>query len=187
VTGEPGIGKTSVVQAFLDTVPAQVATEAPLVGQGQCIDQHGEGEAYLPLLEALDRLARGPKGQWVLEQLQQYAPTWLVQMPWLLPSSDLAYDPQLLAANSARMLREFCVLLESLAADTPLVLWLEDLHWSDAATINLLDAMARRQSSSRILVVATYRPVDAAILDAPVRQLKQSLEQRNSATELPLE
>ena len=187
VTGEPGIGKTSLVKAFLDTISAQVAGETPLVGQGQGIDQHGEGEAYLPLLEALDRLARGPKGQLVLEQLQHYAPTWLIQMPWLLPSSDPAYDPQLLTATSARMLREFCVLLESLAADTPVVLWLEDLHWSDAATINLLDAMARRESSSRILVVATYRPVDAAILAAPVCQLKQSLVQHNSAIELPLE
>ena len=187
VTGEPGIGKTSVVQAFLDTIPAQLAGEAPLIGQGQCIDQHGEGEAYLPLLEALDRLARGPKGEWVLEQLQHFAPTWLMQMPWLLPSPDLAYDPQLLAATSARMLREFCVLLESLASEIPLVLWLDDLHWSDHATIDLLDALARRQESSRILVVASYRPVDAAIADAPVRQLKRSLVQQNSAIELPLE
>ena len=187
VTGEPGIGKTSVVQAFLDNLPAQVASEAPLIGLGQCIDQHGEGEAYLPILEALDRLARGPKGQLVLEQLQHYAPTWLIQMPWLLPSPDLAYDPQLLAATSTRMLREFCVFLESLAAETPLVLWLEDLHWSDQATIDLLGALAHRQESSRILVVASYRPVDAAILDAPVRQLKQSLVQHNSAIELSLE
>jgi DNA-binding winged helix-turn-helix (wHTH) protein/tetratricopeptide (TPR) repeat protein len=187
VTGEPGIGKTSLVQAFLDTLPVQQGSAAPMIGRGQCIDQHGEGEAYLPILEALDRLARGPRGEWVQEQLQRYAPTWLIQMPWLLPSPDLAYDPQLLAATSTRMLREFCVLLESLATESPLLLWLEDLHWSDQATIDLLDALARRPEPSRLLVVASYRPVDAAILDAPVRQLKQSLLQQESATELALE
>ena len=187
VTGEPGIGKTSLVKSFLDTLAAQEESAAPLIGRGQCIDQHGGGEAYLPILEALDRLARGPGGEFVQQQLQRYAPTWLLEMPWLPSSPDLAHEPQLLAATSARMLRELCVLLESLAAETPLILWLEDLHWGDQATIDLLDAIARRLESSCILVLASYRPVDAAILDAPVSQLKQSLLQQNRATELTLE
>jgi DNA-binding winged helix-turn-helix (wHTH) protein/tetratricopeptide (TPR) repeat protein len=187
VTGEPGIGKTSLVQEFLNRLSATEGVAEPLIGQGQCIDQHGEGEAYLPILEALDQLARGQRGEWVQEQIKHYAPTWLVQMPWLLPSIEAAYDPQLLAATSTRMLREFCVLLEALATETSLVLWLEDLHWSDQATIDLLNALARRRGASRILILASFRPVDAAILDAPVRQLKQSLAQQNSASELALE
>ncbi len=53
VAGEPGIGKTSLVNAFLD----QVATSGEnWIGRGQCIEQYGAGEAYLPILEALGRL-----------------------------------------------------------------------------------------------------------------------------------
>ena len=187
VTGEPGIGKTSLVQTFLDSIPIWEGSAAPLIGQGQCIDQHGEGEAYLPILEALDRLARGPDGERAQRQLQRYAPTWLIQLPWLLPHAGPEYDSQLLAATPTRMLREFCVFCEAIAADTPLILWLEDLHWSDHSTIDLLHALARRQEPSRILVVASYRPIDAALLDAPVRQLKQNLVQHDIATELPIE
>lgn len=187
VTGEPGIGKTSLVQAFLENLPVQEEEPDILTGQGQCIDQHGEGEAYLPILEALDRLARGPRGEWVQKQLQRYAPTWLIQMPWLLPSSGLDYDSQLIAATPARMLREFCVFIESLTAEASLILWLEDLHWSDQATIDLLDALARRQEASRLLVLASYRPVDAAILGAAVGHLKQSLLQQQHASELTVE
>ncbi len=185
VTGEPGIGKTSLVREFLGSLAEHPAAR-PLVGWGQCIDQMGEGEPYLPILEALDRLARGPAGAEVREHLRRCAPMWLVQMPWLLPA-DHAYDSQLLAATPTRMLREFCIFLETLAADTPLVLWLEDLHWSDRATINLLDALSRRQESARLLILVSYRPVDAAIRHAPVRQLKQSLLQQGKATELSLE
>ncbi|MEP5763333.1 MAG: AAA family ATPase [Halieaceae bacterium] len=187
ITGEPGIGKTSLVQAFLDSIPPGEGSKTPLIGLGQCIDQHGEGEAYLPILETIDRLARGPNGERVQRQLQRYAPTWLIQLPWLQPSTGPEYDPQLLAATPTRMLREFCVFCEAIAAESPLVLWLEDLHWSDHSTIDLLHALARRQEASHILVVASYRPVDAALLDAPVRALKQTLIQHNTATELPLE
>jgi DNA-binding winged helix-turn-helix (wHTH) protein/tetratricopeptide (TPR) repeat protein len=186
VTGEAGIGKTSLVRQFLDTLPAAATATPFLLGRGQCIDQRGEGEAYLPVLEALDRLARGPAAEMVRTYLQRYAPMWLVQMPWLLPE-DHSYDAQLVAATPARMLREFCVFLEALTADTPLILWLEDLHWADSATTDLLDTLARRQEAARLLVIASYRPVDAAIEGSPVRPLKLSLLQQQQATELELE
>ena len=51
VTGEPGIGKTTLVEAF----QAEAAFERILVARGQCLDQYGAGEPYLPLLEALGR------------------------------------------------------------------------------------------------------------------------------------
>ena len=55
VTGEPGIGKTTVVDAFL----AEAARTGPLrIGRGRCVELHGPGEAYLPLLEAMTRLLR---------------------------------------------------------------------------------------------------------------------------------
>ena len=53
------------------------------IGRGQCIEQYGAGEAYMPVLEALGRLGRlcrEPDGGQLIDQLSQHAPTWLVQM-----------------------------------------------------------------------------------------------------------
>src|SRR6185503_5292833 len=55
VTGEAGIGKTSLVDAFARTIPTDGSIR---VGRGQCLEQYGTGEAYLPLLEAIGRLCR---------------------------------------------------------------------------------------------------------------------------------
>src|SRR5262249_38697493 len=86
VTGEPGIGKTTLVEAFL----AQMAADDKVwIARGQCIGHYGAGEAYLPLLEALGRLCREPGGEHLVELLSQYAPTWLGQMPTLLSGTDL--------------------------------------------------------------------------------------------------
>ena len=59
ITGEAGIGKTTLVDTFV----AQLAGQDPLwLGHGQCIEQYGTGEAYLPLLEALGQMGRSPDG-----------------------------------------------------------------------------------------------------------------------------
>ena len=70
---------------------------------------------------------------------------WLVQMPWLLSATDReALQRELLGATRERMLREMAELLEDLTAQTLLLLVLEDLHWSDTATLDLLAYLARR-------------------------------------------
>ncbi len=84
------------------------------------------------------------------------------------------------------MLREICEALEALTADTPLVLVLEDLHWADLSTVDLLSAMSRRQQPARLLLVATYRPVDVILSDHPVKSVKQELSARRLCHELPL-
>ncbi|MGH7963462.1 MAG: serine/threonine-protein kinase [Candidatus Binatia bacterium] len=58
VTGEPGIGKTTLVDAFLEHVAVRGDIR---VARGQCVEHYGAGEAYLPVLEALGRLCRGPR------------------------------------------------------------------------------------------------------------------------------
>ena len=191
VTGEPGIGKTSLVRTFLDdlvsNLPVDNPSDSPIsVGWGQCIDQHSESEPYFPILEAIDRLARGPRGELVQQSLKKCAPTWFVQFPWML-EPEYSFEWQLIAATPGRMLREFCVFVEALTARVPLILWLEDLHWSDTGTIDLLDALALREENSRLFIIASYRPVDASISGNSVPHLKQSLLQKNLAVELALE
>src|SRR4029434_4113280 len=78
IVGEPGIGKTALVEAFV----AEVAATAEVwVGHGQCIDHYGAGEAYLLVLEAMGRLCPGPAGAPLVAVLRQYAPSWLVHLP----------------------------------------------------------------------------------------------------------
>jgi DNA-binding winged helix-turn-helix (wHTH) protein/predicted ATPase len=164
IAGEAGLGKTTLVETFV----AQVATEpAVRIGHGQCIEQYGTGEAYLPVLEALSRLCRGPAGTGVLAWLRQQAPSWLGQLPAVGADPDRETRPRPGPETTpARMLRELAEALEVLTAAQPLVLIIEDLHWSDRATLEWLAYVARRRDPARLLVLATYRPT-AARLGAP--------------------
>jgi hypothetical protein len=64
VTGEPGIGKTSLVNGLLQQVSAVARV---WIARGQCLEQFGAGEAYLPVLEGLSRLGRAPGGDRIIE------------------------------------------------------------------------------------------------------------------------
>ena len=158
MTGEPGIGKTALVEAFLSRDRARATDCAS--ARGQCVEQYGAGEAYLPVLEALGATgAASAGGERLVQVLKQHAPTWLVQLPALLTDQELeAVQRRAQGATRERMLRELVEALDALGRDAPLVLVLEDLHWSDSATIDLLAMLARRREASRLLVLGTYRP-----------------------------
>jgi hypothetical protein len=139
VVGEAGIGKTALVERFL----SQLDTYGDVrIGRGQCVEQYGAGEAYLPVLEALGRMGREPHGEELVRILRQHAPTWLVQLPAFAADGDVeAVQRRAQGATRERMLRESIEAFDASPA-TPLVLVLEDLHWSDSATIGLPDAGA---------------------------------------------
>jgi len=181
VTGEAGIGKSALVAELLGGLPA-VTTAV-----GECIEQIGPGEAYLPVLSALGELARGPRRRSLIRVLARHAPTWLVQLPDALAATDRDAATRAAAgATRERMLRELSTALELLTVRTPLVLALEDLQWSDASTLDLLALLARRTRRARLLVVATFRPADAASRDHPLQALLRELEVSQSCTRLPV-
>ncbi len=184
VTGEPGIGKTTIVEAFLSQ---NFQNTNAWVARGQCIEHYGAGEAYLPLLDALGGLAQNHAKE-LTEILTHYAPTWLQHLPVLDNMLDNPKQHEKSAdVHPARMLREITGALEAIAEKRQLVLILEDLHWSDHATIDLLSFLARRDNPVQLLIVGTYRPVDAAVQCHPVKNLKQDLQLRCRCTTIPLE
>src|SRR5262249_1475746 len=135
--------------------------EALRIGHGQCVEHYGAGEAYLPLLEALASLGRGAAGEQIVRLLKQHAPTWLMQLPGLLDDQELeVVQRRAQGATRERMLRELVEALDAHTRESPLVLVLEDLHWSDSSTIDLLGMLARRPDPSRLLLLGTYRPAD---------------------------
>jgi DNA-binding winged helix-turn-helix (wHTH) protein/predicted ATPase len=185
VTGEPGIGKTSLIEAFL----ARVADEPGLMmARGQCLEQYGASEAYLPALEALAQLCRGPDAERLLALLRRHAPLWLQQMPWLASSDERdQLQRATFGATRERMLREMAEFLESLTADATLVLVMEDLHWSDYSTLDLIALLARRPGPARLLLLGTYRPAEVSLSSHPLRAIKQELRMHKQCAELPLE
>ena len=183
VAGEAGIGKTTFVGAFLDTLGGTGAR----IARGQCIEQYGAGEPYMPVLEALMRLCREARGERVVELLHKFAPTWLAQMPALLSDADRdRLQVTVQGITQQRMLREMAQALEALAADAPLIVALEDLHWSDFSTLELISAIARRTEPARLLVLPTYRPTEMLVRNHPLRTIRQELELHRHCEEVRL-
>lgn len=179
ITGEAGIGKSTLAEAFVRSRPGRAR-----VTRGQCAEQRDAGEPYLPILDALGRLGRGEDGAAVLDLLERYAPTWLVQLPALASEARLETAARrAFGATRERMLREMGEALEALASDVPLVLLLEDLHWSDPSTLDLLVWIGQRTDAARLLVVGTFRPAD---LDAGGRAAIAQLHRSGACTEIPL-
>jgi len=213
VTGEPGIGKTALIEAFLQSLGSRVQSlesegQKPLlsevwtldprhqtlntllwISRGQCIEHYGAGEAYLPVLQALEELGQGAEAEhdFLLTVLRQYAPSWLRQLPALVsPTEREALQQQTAGVTRERMLRELVAALEALTAHQSLVLVLEDLHWSDPSTVDFLALLARRQGPARLLVIGTYRPVDVIVSGHPLKGMKQELQMHGQCQELSL-
>jgi serine/threonine protein kinase/tetratricopeptide (TPR) repeat protein/Cdc6-like AAA superfamily ATPase len=185
VAGESGIGKTTLVNAFVARVRERTAV---VVGHGQCLDQRGSGEAYMPLLEALAGMCRQPSGRELLAVLDRHAPTWLVQMPGLVSPDELAFlQERIRGSTRERMLREMVDALESYARTRSVLLVLEDLHWSDPSTLFLLDRLARRREAARLMVLATVRPVESIPEDSEIRSLLEDLDVRGLTRTVRLE
>ena len=186
VTGEPGIGKTALVDEF----QRQVTIEAnPIrIARGQCVEGYGGTEGYYPMLEALGQLCRRPGGDSVIQILATQAPTWLVQFPALIkPEQRESLQHELLGTTRERMLREISEALETIASERPLLLVFEDLLWADHSTVDLISALARRRQSARMMLIGTYRPPDIALADHSLKALKQDLLIHHLCREVALE
>lgn len=170
VSGEAGIGKTSLVEAALHLLSGSADLR---VARGQCIAQHGASEPYLPVLEALERLS-GPSGRdETVDALRKHAPMWLAQLPSLTdPAEREALQLQIQGASPARMIRELNAALETLSGERTLVLWIDDLHWSDLATLEWLCHAMRRDEPARLLVIGCHRSAD---IGADIRELFATL------------
>jgi tetratricopeptide (TPR) repeat protein len=170
VSGEPGIGKSTLVEDFL----SEIAT--PLwIGRGRCSERLAGAEAHLPFLEALESLlARDPS---VGAVMKQWAPGWYVQVAPM--SADESSAARLMAETQSgsadRLMREMAALLHELARTRPFVLFLDDVHWADVSTIDLLGFLAPKLARMRGLVLITYRPSDLAVSRHPFLRLKADL------------
>ena len=178
VSGEPGIGKTTVVAAFADAVGRCAA-----VGLGRGVAELAGVEPFLPFLEALRDVTSGPQGPIAIEVLREHAPAWLhARLGLGAPPA----DPNDGRGAPGRSLLKLTRTIESLARATPLVLVLEDLHWADQGSLDLLTLLARGGEAARMLLVATYRPSEAVARGDRIDRLRRESGGDARVAHLPL-
>ena len=183
IGGDAGIGKSALVDSFLASLPQTTA-----VARSQCVEHYGPAEPYMAILEALNALCRTPVGPAIRERLPVVAPTWLLQMPWLLDAEDRrTLRQEVGAATQDRMLRELGELLDRSGDATPMVVVLEDLHWSDHATVQALAFIAHRRTAAPLLLIGTFRPTELIIQQHPLAGLRHELKLRRLCDEIALD
>lgn len=180
LAGEPGIGKTTLIEHFL-TGLGDIAC-----ARGHCVEHYGAGEPYLPVLEALADLCRSDPTLPAL--LRDVAPTWLLQLPWLSTAQEKdALRRELAGVGPDRMLREMGELLDRYTEQRPLMLVTEDLHWSDRATVQLINYVARRRGRTRLMWLSSFRLAEVVALDHPLSSLRHELRLQRLCEEVVLD
>jgi DNA-binding winged helix-turn-helix (wHTH) protein len=182
ISGEPGIGKTTLIEQFLVRARGRLDL---VEAQGHCIEGFAGPEPYCPIFEALRGLSMTADRNRLVRALVELAPSWASELPDLRSPGQGAAGQQIGSDERSGMVRQACTLFEALATERPLVLVLEDLHWADFATIDFISALCRRRSSAKLMLIGTYRPKGPETAH-PLRRMIQDLALHNYCSEIEL-
>ena len=186
VEGEAGIGKTRLVEEVARYAEAHGAT----VLRGRCYE-FGNGLPYQPIAESLRGYLRTLSASTATHPLPSLEMVWWAELARLLPEVHVLHpnlpEPAPVSSEAARQrLFEAVAHLLSASPTSPSLLFLDDLHWADQSTIDLLHYLVRRLQESPIWIVGTYRPGETQ-LKHPLMQLKLGLGRDRLVNLLPLE
>jgi predicted ATPase len=183
INGEAGIGKTSLCEAFLRAAGSRHSIRA---AWANCAKVSGPAEPYAPLVEILARLSRAVDDDSVKTVLAKHAPSWLPRLPQVAGESWPTSRSAPLAPAS-RMMREIVNALEALADDSIIVLWIEDMHWADPATIEIVNMLGQRPDPAKLIILATTRPPQATPSAGALRRTQSDLSVQPGATHIHLQ
>ncbi len=187
ISGEPGIGKTSLSDEFLRRARARFPGLS--VSRGRCVEQYGTGEAYLPFLDAIGALLDGSSRERLAAVMRTSAPTWCSQMPVAFASTGAMerLQQETIGATKERMMREMGDALGIFATTSPVVLLLEDLHWADPSSVDLLRHLSQRIGNQRLLIAGTFRPEDIERSNHPLKSCKAEMQAHRLCEEIALD
>jgi DNA-binding CsgD family transcriptional regulator len=181
VSGEAGVGKTRLVEE----AAARAREKEIRVLTGSCVELGGEGLPFSPLADVLRSLIRDTPP----DDLDDFLGPARFELARLLPELDP--DTALMTAppgdtGNARLLELVLGVVQRLAADRPLLLVIEDLHWADRSTLDLVALLVRALRGVRVLLVISFR-TDELHRDHPLRPLVTEWERLRSVQRLDLE
>ena len=201
VSAEAGAGKSTLSTEFLE----RVAVHHPevLVVRATCSEQYGGGEPYQPFVEAFRTLltpaGEGPRRRGIREIAKELAPHWVAAIPVAgeLIAASMATATELRrtfgsaeggtqAPSEDALFFQYTKLFFAAAEEQPILLFIDDLHWADRASVSLLVHLARRIREAPVLILGTLRPVDIRVSDHPLLDAKREMERYGVAEELEL-
>lgn len=180
LAGEAGIGKSRLLAEL--TMRAQQGEVRILDGKCSLFEA---ALPYAPFIEAFRGLLHARTPSQIVALLGPYAPEVIKLLPelaQLLPGVQ-PNPPLAPAAEKSRLFESLYQVLHQIAAEAPLILALEDIHWADPASLDFLHFLARRLRRDRWLILATYRPEELPNSDSLVR-LRQELSRERLVQEL---
>ncbi|EJC83623.1 transcriptional regulator, luxR family [Rhizobium leguminosarum bv. trifolii WSM2297] len=151
---EAGGGKSRLVEEFTGRLSGRA-----LILKGGCIEQRESALPYAPVTAVLHELVqlRGAPSSRSLVGAEGAR-----ELAWLLPEfgeTSERFDPGIARARLFEALRK---LFEELAREMPLVVVVEDIHWADQATCDLLRFLTTRLKKTRLMLIVTYRPEETS-------------------------
>lgn len=181
LAGEPGVGKTRLTEEFCER-----AAGSALVIRGNCY----EGEVAAPLgpwTEALRALVDATPPDDLAELLGAGAPDIAAMLPQIHEAMPGLRPPPRLDPESerARLFESISVALRAAAADRPLVIFLDDIHWSDRLSLALLEQFARGIADRGVVIIGTYRDVEVDRVH-PLAQSLAALRRLEHYQRLPI-
>ena len=184
IHGEQSIGKT----ALLDTFLAKVHHPGLAVLRARCVQMGCAAEPFMPLLEALERHCREPYRRLLSERLSHVAPTWLYQMLNVLDSEEIAVlQSKVSHINTGRMSREGADFIETLSQSSTLILILDNSHWCDEFTLDLLNFLMFRCSEAKLLIIVSYRSSEVGLGARRIAEMRAELFNRGLCQELSIQ
>jgi tetratricopeptide (TPR) repeat protein len=173
IVGEPGAGKTALLEAFLE---AARGSSSLVTAVGQCRQELEHTEPYLAWIEILENLVQNDAQ--IAGLLQASAPTWWSRLGLLHAAVHVQ--------QGSSVKRELLAFLRSLAERSALVLVLEDLHWADSSAVDLLAYLAPALPSLPILLLSSYRPSDLILRASPFLKIEAELKMHHICEDLLL-
>jgi len=174
LAGDAGHGKTTLLRWLAKEVANEVGA---IVLQAACTENSSEAEPFQPLLSMFAAFENQLGAAALTTHLRSRAPTWLLQFPHLVSEQELTrFRSLLIGSHPGRVRRELMALLTAIGIEHPLLLIVDDIHWADSSTLDWLGDFVMTTAPMRVLLIASYRPLEAAIGAAPqLRDLRRQV------------
>jgi predicted ATPase len=195
ITGEAGIGKTVLLDEFISR--SQRLHPELFVARSKCYEVAGIGqEPYAPFVQLLDEIVNGKKSSITWDRLRvslvELAPDWLQHLPGgnLGAAIIRSAGEKIESADKQRRMVQFVNAMRLASHNSPVLLAIDDIHWSDQASIELLSFMTEQLLMSPIMLVLLFRPGSITQRvqgeSHPIRRMVTQFKRIGRCTELEL-